>query len=182
MKKMCMLSIAMVFSLPLCAMEESAQPLEAALISSYENDPQVPEALNNELERLRKKIEAGAHLIMTQPLYQLSDLTDFLDQYGDCPVPILAGIMPLNSFKHAEYLHNEVPGISIPRHIREAMQKAGDQGAQVGLELAEELLAELRRFCQGAYLVPSFGRYDDMCELVKRLKAGAAQPKAIVQK
>jgi methionine synthase / methylenetetrahydrofolate reductase(NADPH) len=134
----------------------------------------------NELERLRKKIEAGAHLIMTQPLYQLSDLTDFLDQYGDCPVPILAGIMPLNSFKHAEYLHNEVPGISIPRHIRDAMRKAGDQGAQVGLELAEELLAELRKICQGTYLVPSFGRYDDMCELVKRLKSNATKPAASI--
>jgi methionine synthase / methylenetetrahydrofolate reductase(NADPH) len=136
----------------------------------------------NELERLRKKIEAGAHFIMTQPLYQLSDLTDFLDQYGECPVPILAGIMPLNSFKHAEYLHNEVPGISIPRHIREAMQKAGDQGAQVGLELAEELLAELRKICQGTYLVPSFGRYDDISELVKRLKAGVTKSEATIKK
>src|SRR5208283_4040397 len=71
-----------------------------------------------ELERLRKKIDAGAHLVMTQPIYQKSDLTDFLDEFGPCPVPILAGIMPLNSFKHAEYLHNEVPGITIADHVR----------------------------------------------------------------
>jgi len=123
-----------------------------------------------EIDRLRKKIEAGAHLIMTQPLYQMSDLTDFLDEYGDCPVPILAGIMPLNSYKHAEYLHNEVPGISIPDHIRKIMQKAGDHGAETGLSLAEELLEQLKSICQGTYLVPSFGRYDEMSELVKRLK------------
>jgi homocysteine S-methyltransferase len=130
----------------------------------------------NEIERLRKKLDAGAHFIMTQPLYQMSDLTDFLDEFGDCPVPILAGIMPLNSFKHAEYLHNEVPGISIPEHIRKAMEKAGENGAQVGLSLAEELLNELKSLCQGTYLVPSFGRYDEMCELIKRIKAKNLTP------
>jgi homocysteine S-methyltransferase len=124
-----------------------------------------------EMERFRRKIEAGAHFAMTQPVYQLSDLTEFLADFGDCPIPILVGIMPLHSHKHAQYLHNEVPGISIPSHIREAMEKAGDGGAKVGLALAEELLAEVRPYCQGTYLVPSFGRYDDMCSLVRKLKA-----------
>jgi methionine synthase I (cobalamin-dependent)/5,10-methylenetetrahydrofolate reductase len=123
-----------------------------------------------EIERLRKKLDAGAHFIMTQPIYQLTDLTDFLEEFGDPKVPILVGIMPLNSFKHAEYLHNEVPGISIPEYIRESMSKAGDEGAQVGLKLAEELLDQLGTSCQGTYLVPSFGRYDDMATLVKRIK------------
>ncbi len=122
-----------------------------------------------EMERFRKKLEAGAHFAMTQPIYQVNDLTDFLDEFGDCPVPILVGIMPLHSSKHAEYLHNEVPGISIPNKIRQAMSKAGDQGAVVGLELAQALLEQLRRLCQGTYLVPSFGRYEDMCTLVERL-------------
>lgn len=124
-----------------------------------------------ELERFRRKVEAGAHFAMTQPVYQLSDLTDFFNDFGDCPIPILVGIMPLHSSKHAEYLHNEVPGISIPKHIREAMEKAGDSGAKVGLALAEDLLEEVRPYCQGTYLVPSFGRYDDMCSLVRKLKA-----------
>jgi homocysteine S-methyltransferase len=124
-----------------------------------------------ERERLKKKIEAGAHFVMTQPLYQLSDLTDFLEEFGDLPVPILIGIMPLNSFKHAEYLHNEVPGISIPQKVRTSMEKAGESGAQVGLELAEKLLDEFSSICQGTYLVPSFGRYDDMCTLVTRIKS-----------
>ena len=124
-----------------------------------------------ELERIKRKIEAGADFIMTQPIYQTSDLTDFLAKLGDCPVPILIGIMPLHSSKHAEYLHNEVPGISIPEAIRQAMRDAGEEGAQRGLNLAEELLGELAEFCQGTYLVPSFGRYDDMAALVGRLKA-----------
>ena len=127
-----------------------------------------------ELDRFKRKLEAGAHFVMTQPIYQVSDLSDFLDEFGDCPVPILVGIMPLHSSKHAEYLHNEVPGISIPDKIRAAMAKAGEQGARIGLELAEALLEQVRDICQGTYLVPSFGRYEDMCDLTRRLK----QPKS----
>lgn len=124
----------------------------------------------DEVGRFRKKVEAGAHFVMTQPIYQVEDLTKFLDEFGDVPLPILVGIMPLHSSKHAEYLHNEVPGITIPEHIREAMAKAGVDGSKVGLELAEELLEKLRPYCQGTYLVPSFGRHDDMCSLIERLK------------
>ncbi len=134
-----------------------------------------------EKERLAQKIGAGAHVIMTQPIYQLSDLTDFLDDFGKVDIPILVGIMPLNSFKHAEYLHNEVPGITIPDDVREAMRKAGDEGARVGVELSEKLIEEIRHLIAGIYIVPSFGRYDDICGMVRRLKAGvhAAQPKAL---
>lgn len=134
-----------------------------------------PTAENRELEitRVRKKIEAGAHLVMTQPIYQMSDLTDFLDDFGPCPIPILAGIMPLHSSKHAEYLHNEVPGITIPEHVRDAMAKAGEDGAAIGIRLSEELVEEIRPIIAGIYLVPSFGRYDDICGMVQRLKASA---------
>jgi len=124
-----------------------------------------------EIERFRKKLEAGAHFVMTQPIYKITDLTEFLEDFGGCPVPILVGIMPLHSSKHAEYLHNEVPGITIPAPIRQAMAAAGEEGARVGLDLAEELLEEVLRIAAGVYIVPSFGRYDDMCTLVKRLKA-----------
>ena len=123
-----------------------------------------------EIERFRKKLAAGAHFVMTQPIYQIEDMTNFLDQFGECPVPILIGIMPLHSFKHAEYLHNEVPGITIPEPVRNAMEMAGEEGAHVGLELAEELLEKVRRIAAGVYIVPSFGRYDDICLLVERLK------------
>ncbi len=123
-----------------------------------------------EKERFRQKLEAGAHFVMTQPIYELSDLTAFLEDFGDVPVPILVGVMPLHSAKHAEYLHNEVPGITIPAHVRSAMQTAGEEGARVGLELAGKLIEELRCVVRGIYLVPSFGRYDDMCTLVSSIK------------
>jgi homocysteine S-methyltransferase len=131
-----------------------------------------------EIERLRNKLAAGAHIIMTQPLYQLSDLTDFLNDFGEVNVPILAGIMPLHSFKHAEYLHNEVPGITIPDHVRAAMEKAGDDGAKIGVELSEQLIEELRPYIAGMYVVPSFGRYDDICNMIRRLKAPSAKAPA----
>ncbi len=123
-----------------------------------------------EIERFKRKLDAGADFVMTQPIYEKSDLTGFLDAFGDCPAPLLVGIMPLHSFRHAEYLHNEVPGISIPEHIRKQMEKAQEQGAEVGLELAFELLEEIRPYCEGVYLVPSFGRHDDMCSLLAKLK------------
>jgi homocysteine S-methyltransferase len=124
-----------------------------------------------EIDRFGKKLAAGANYVMTQPIYQVSDLTDFLSDFGGCPVPIIVGIMPLHSFKHAEYLHNEVPGISIPLPVRQAMERAGEEGTRVGLELALELLEELREITSGVYLVPSFGRYDDMCTLVSQIKS-----------
>jgi methionine synthase / methylenetetrahydrofolate reductase(NADPH) len=128
------------------------------------------EGRQQEIERFKRKLEAGADFVMTQPIYQKSDLADFFEVFGNCPVPLLVGIMPLHSFRHAEYLHNEVPGISIPEHIRTKMNEAQDQGATVGLELAMALIEEIRPLCQGIYLVPSFGRYDDMCSLLNRIK------------
>lgn len=131
-----------------------------------------------EKERLAKKIEAGADFIMTQPIYQLSDFTDFIEVFGEIPLPVLIGIMPLHSFKHAEYLHNEVPGISIPEPIRKAMEKAGDDGSKVGIELAEELLEQIRPYSAGVYMVPSFGRHEDIGMLVKKVKSSLVTSKA----
>ena len=146
--------------------------IACALNPTHENRKQ-------ELERFRKKLDAGAHFVMTQPIYEVTDLTNFLDEFGPLNVPILVGIMPLHSFKHAEYLHNEVPGISIPQGIRDAMQKAGDEGARVGLQLAEELLDQIKSICQGTYLVPSFGRYEDMAVLVRRIKEKVKEKSAL---
>src|SRR5437588_3593113 len=67
-----------------------------------------------EIDKYRRKIEAGAHFIMTQPIYELAPLLRFLDRVGNPPIPMLLGCIPLHSSRHAEYLHNEVPGITIP--------------------------------------------------------------------
>ncbi|HET9940681.1 MAG TPA: bifunctional homocysteine S-methyltransferase/methylenetetrahydrofolate reductase, partial [Candidatus Eisenbacteria bacterium] len=82
------------------------------------------ETLDEELDRFQRKMEAGAEFAMTQPLYELATLTQFLDKLGKMGkkrVPILLGLLPLQSHRHAEFLHNEVPGIHVPDHAREAM-------------------------------------------------------------
>jgi homocysteine S-methyltransferase len=79
--------------------------------------------------------------------------------------------MPLHSSKHAEYLHNEVPGISIPDHVRARMRGAGERGREVGIELSREVVFQARRrgLIQGCYLVPSYGRYDLVADLAGEL-------------
>lgn len=125
----------------------------------------------SELERLHRKLEAGADLIMTQPIYDASILREFLQKYGDkygaLDRPILLGVLPLMSSRHAEFLHNEVPGITLTEEARRRMKAAGEHGIEEGLKLAQELLLQARDLVAGTYLMPSFGRYEVCGELVR---------------
>jgi len=132
--------------------------------------------LESELDRLSGKIEAGAHLIMTQPIYAAAQWERFMQRasarWGDrLPRPVLFGVLPLHTARHAEFLHNEVPGITIPDDVRAAMHAAGDRGAEVGLEASLELLTQMRPYVDGTYIMPSFGRYEQSAELVRRVRA-----------
>jgi methionine synthase I (cobalamin-dependent)/5,10-methylenetetrahydrofolate reductase len=130
-----------------------------------------------EWDRLERKLEAGAHLVMTQPLYSIEQVEAMLDEarrrYGPrgLPVPILLGVLPLVSTRHAEFLHNEVPGITIPDEARAAMRAAGERGSEVGIEMADRLLTEMEGEVSGTYIMPSFGRYEQCAELVRRIRA-----------
>jgi methionine synthase I (cobalamin-dependent)/5,10-methylenetetrahydrofolate reductase len=126
------------------------------------------EDLDVELERFRRKLEAGAQFVMTQPVYELEAWERFLERLGGRPpVPILIGILPLQSFRHADFLHNEVPGIQVPAWIRSKMHEAGNEGQRVGVELARALLARCRASADGVYLMPSFGRYENCLEVLE---------------
>jgi len=129
------------------------------------------EDLDRELDRFRRKLEAGVDFVMTQPLYETAPLERVLDRLGGCPVPIVMGVMPLHSARHAHYLHHEVPGISIPAHVRGALEKAGDRGLEVGLELAEAVVEAARPWIAGVYVVVSFGKVEPIAAFVRRLKA-----------
>ncbi|HEV8193405.1 MAG TPA: bifunctional homocysteine S-methyltransferase/methylenetetrahydrofolate reductase [Ktedonobacterales bacterium] len=124
-----------------------------------------------EIHRLRQKLAAGAQYIMTQPIYSIEPLERFSRRFGSMQVPVILGMIPLHSSKHAEYLHNEVPGISIPEEVRARMREAGDRGREVGIQLAHEVIteAQVRGLIQGCYLMPSFGRYDLVGELAREL-------------
>lgn len=126
--------------------------------------------LNLELERLRQKIEAGGQYIMTQPLYEIDTLKRFLDKFNNDSIPILVGVLPLVSYKHAQFLHNEVPGISIPMEIRGIMNKAGEKSESIGAEIAVEFIEKSRSLVKGVYLMPSFGRFESSIEIAKSIK------------
>jgi len=124
-----------------------------------------------ELRVLHKKITSGADFILTQPVYQPDLASSFIESYrkrfGELQVPILVGVLPLYSKGHVAFLHNEVPGIQIPSHFQRRIEQAGDKAAKVGIEIAVDLLAELRKNVQGAYLMPPFGRFDLAAEIIE---------------
>ena len=125
----------------------------------------------NEIDRFHRKLEAGADFVMTQPIYDAAILREFLQKYGDkygaVEKPIILGVLPLMSAKHAEFLHNEVPGITLTDEARQRMKAASDRGIAEGIKLAQELLIEAKDLVAGTYLMPSFGRYEVCGELIK---------------
>jgi len=135
-------------------------------------DPTKPD-LAQEVDRFHKKVSAGAHLTMTQPIFDPLVWQRFYDLYeqrhGPFPVPVLIGILPLQSHRHASFLHNEVPGITLSEDALARMERAGAEGRREGVKMAQELLLELmaRPKVQGVYLMPSFGRYEVACEVLQ---------------
>jgi homocysteine S-methyltransferase len=123
-----------------------------------------------EIDRLHRKIAAGARWAQTQPVYDVEQLERFLDRLGPPPVPIVVGIMPLHSARHAEFLHNEVPGIAVPDAVRARMRQAGDRGLAAGVAMAQELVRAVRQRYAGAYLMPSFGRFEVVVEVLEALR------------
>ncbi len=132
--------------------------------------------LQREVRLLKKKADAGARFLLTQPFYAVEPLRTLLDAYerliGEpLRIPIIAGILPLVSARHATFLHNEVPGIQIPDAARERMRVAGEDAERAwreGLAMATALMAALRAAgVAGIYVVPQFGRYDRAAEVVE---------------
>lgn len=130
----------------------------------------VSEDLDEELRRFAAKIEAGAHFAMTQPIFDPGHWHAFLKRLGGkCPIPVLAGLWPLTSYKQALRLNNEVPGIMIPDATLKEMDQAGDRARERGFVLARRMLDWARTArndgIAGAYLIPPFKRYEEILEL-----------------
>ncbi|MFN8222123.1 MAG: bifunctional homocysteine S-methyltransferase/methylenetetrahydrofolate reductase [Gaiellales bacterium] len=112
--------------------------------------------LELELERFRQKLDAGARFAMTQALFELDSLERFGERLGGWPVPVLLGVWPLRSHAMALRLHNEVPGISVPAPLLDALEAAGADAPALGLERARELVAAARGRVAGIYVIPPF--------------------------
>jgi homocysteine S-methyltransferase len=124
------------------------------------------EDLDYEIQRFMAKVEAGAHFAMTQPLFDPEQWHAFLQRIGGrSPIPVLAGIWPLTSYKQALRLNNEVPGILIPEPVLKEMETAGTAARDRGFALARRMLAWARTELAGAYLIPPFKRYEEILEL-----------------
>ena len=122
-----------------------------------------------EMERFLAKAEAGARWAQTQPVYDLEPIERFFARTRP-PIPIVVGILPLHSSRHAEFLHNEVPGIAVPEPVRARMRDAGERGLRAGIEMAQSLLRDVRSRYMGAYLMPSFGRFEVVAEVLDALR------------
>src|SRR6266404_5991617 len=127
----------------------------------------VADDLDDEIERFHAKVEAGAHFAMTQPLFDPKHWHAFLKKLGGKPaIPIMIGVWPLNSYKQALRLNNEVPGIVIPEPLLKSLETAGAAARDRGFEVAREMLAWARTELAGAYLIPPFKRYEEILEIL----------------
>lgn len=117
---------------------------------------------------LEEKIKMGADIAMTQPIFESEPLLRYLDRVqGKPPIPLVLGILPLQSERHALFLNNNVAGIHVPDKIRERLKKAGSQAKYEGIVQAQELIMEVRAHIAGIYIIPSFGRYEIAAEVAK---------------
>lgn len=128
-----------------------------------------------EVERLRKKIEAGAEFIFSQPVYESKLLDVFLSKCRSfMKIPFFVGILPLASLKNAEFLHNEVPGMQVPDSVMNRLRDAANKEAQreIGLSVAKEALREARDMpgVQGVYIFPPFGKYEAVVQLLEVIR------------
>jgi homocysteine S-methyltransferase len=121
-----------------------------------------------EMGRLEKKVEAGAELVYTQPIYEMETLEHLLKHTERLKVPLMLGVLPLRGAKHAEFLHNEIPGMTIPDGIRNDFRGAGKKAQELGIDIAVKFLSEARPHVAGVYLMPPFKKYEIVPEILSR--------------
>jgi homocysteine S-methyltransferase len=135
--------------------------------------------MDEELRRFEWKIEAGAEYAITQPVFDIEQLREFLKRIEHCRIPIVAGIWPLVSFRNAEFLHNEVPGVRVTPSIMERMRVAStiskEAGRDEGLKIARECLLEVRDLIQGVQVSAPFGNVKYALEVFEVLPEFSAK-------
>ena len=128
-----------------------------------------------EIKNLRRKLKAGTDFILTQPIYDSQAAICFIEKIrqeldGPLSVPLLVGVLPLYNSRHANFLHNEVPGITVPEAIRTRMESAGEKALSEGIKIAIELIEQMRPYVQGVYMMPAFNRFDAVAEIIEAVK------------
>jgi methionine synthase / methylenetetrahydrofolate reductase(NADPH) len=133
-----------------------------------------PMDFDAEAKLLRRKIEFGADYALTQPVFDSVRAHAFVahyeNNYGPLTLPLLVGVLPLASVRHAVFLKNEVPGMSVPDELVRRMDLAAENGRAEGRAIAADLLASVRSLAKGVYFIPSFKRYDVVADLISEMQ------------
>jgi homocysteine S-methyltransferase len=118
------------------------------------------------VERLRKKVDAGAEFVVTQPVYDRASAERIANATRELCIPVILGILPLRTLKHAIFLHDRVAGIAVPESVRSAMAAAEDTVAE-GASNAAEMLAIARESFAGACVMPPFNHYEVLHSIIE---------------
>jgi len=133
-------------------------------------NPAAPD-LERELKRFHWKVEAGAEFAITQPVFDLVQLDRFLDRVAGARIPIIGGVWPLVSLRNAEFLANEVPGVTVPGEVLARMRRASDLGREAGLAegvaIAREMLGAVRARLQGVQVSAPLGKVPVALDVLK---------------
>lgn len=128
--------------------------------------------LSWEFDRLKRKADAGAQVIFTQPVFEIPQAEIACEMARKTNLPILVGVMALRSKRHAEFMHNEVPGIEVPSWLREKFNDAEDaSAADMGVEIACEFASKLPALANGAYIMPPFGNHQVAIKIIQAAKS-----------
>jgi len=127
--------------------------------------------LDRELSRFAWKVDAGAEFAVTQPVFDVRQLELFLERVEQFKIPVVAGIWPLLSLRNAEFLANEVPGVSVPEEVLARMRKVSDRGKEAalaeGVAIAREMFRQVKGAVQGVQVSAPFGRVEVALEVFK---------------
>jgi homocysteine S-methyltransferase len=126
--------------------------------------------LEEELNRLKWKVDAGAEYIVTQPVFDLSIFENFLNKINHIKIPVIAGLWPLTSIRNAEFMNNEIPGCNVPEDVMERLRKYQDSkedSLKEGTEIARETLDNMKSYIQGVQISAPFGRVQSVVDVLE---------------
>ncbi|MHC4871402.1 MAG: bifunctional homocysteine S-methyltransferase/methylenetetrahydrofolate reductase [Planctomycetota bacterium] len=153
-----------------CGIDVGGKPIEkpTEILIGVGADPNAVD-LEREYKRTREKFEAGAEFIITQPVFAVEPLLQFMDKLADIDTPFIAGIWPLASYRNAEFMKNEVPGVTVPDSVMERMASVEDKEDQrrIGIDIARESVEKIKDRIKGVQVSAPFGNVGTALEVIK---------------
>lgn len=149
--------------------KDMKEPTNFSIGGAFSFRPSRPEV---QIRRLERKVELGLKFVMTQPLFDSGEVEQMMEAVSHLDVLILPGIFPLISARNADFLHNEVPGISIPESLRKKLwqyERVEDQ-RKCALDYTRKLMDDIASFVDGLYLISPLNKWEITAELTKEIR------------